>query len=507
MNKLTFRLKIFVFFMLMGLSSFALAITSSELSESDWKSIRIDAQNFVARESPPAVWPFARILSVKNTKKVIAHYFPAFPLSMDNKLTGQDYYQRQFLRTAGESGKYKAQRGYLRERPLPTMVWDKQRAKQTNLAIEILRAESIGIDAFGIDLLQIGKGQHWDTALMLLDTTNHVSNGFRIVPEPDMSALKNVSEDDLVEGLTIFYRHPSSYHLADGRLLVIPFLAEAVPPEFWKAVVDRMVKQGTPIAFLPDFLNQATAASYAAFSYGMTFWGGRDPNSTKSYVGAAAKFASLGKLSIMLPVASQDYRPKNSMTWEARNTENFRVQWEAVMNSGADYAHLLTWNDYSESTEISPSSGTQFLFYDLSRYYIQRFKTGKAPTIQKDALYFSFRRQIFDPQDTSLGGEMKHAGTTPLANDVEVVAMLTTPATLEIKLQERNHYFQLEAGFQVVRVPAVPGKVKLILLRNGKRLLVKESDWQIDAYPQKHDALYVGGSTSRNFITVPETIE
>ena len=42
----------------------------------------------------------------KSSKKVFAHYFYPFPLSIDNKAPSNDYYNTQYLITNGESNKW-----------------------------------------------------------------------------------------------------------------------------------------------------------------------------------------------------------------------------------------------------------------------------------------------------------------------------------------------------------------------------------------------------------------
>jgi hypothetical protein len=68
-----------------------------------------------------------------------------------------------------------------------------------------------------------------------------------------------------------------------------------------------------------------------------------------------------------------------------------------VLETHPSFVRMITWNDNGEATEFAPSSSSQFLFYDLSAYYIQWYKSGRAPAIIRDATYYSHRTQIFDP--------------------------------------------------------------------------------------------------------------
>ncbi len=127
----------------------------------------------------------------------------------------------------------------------------------------------------------------------------------------------------------------------------------------------------------------------------------------------------------MEAIAPQDAQPKTSIFWESLNTELFRRCWMKAIREKAQYAHVITWNDYSEATEIEPSSGTQFLFYDLSAYFISWFKLGRPPRIIRDTIYYSHRRQILNPGSPPRPDDkpLKLLGRGPVQNRVEMIGM------------------------------------------------------------------------------------
>ncbi|HEY6256410.1 MAG TPA: endo-1,3-alpha-glucanase family glycosylhydrolase, partial [Xanthobacteraceae bacterium] len=161
----------------------------------------------------------------------------------------------------------------------------------------------------------------------------------------------------------------------------------------------------------------------------------------------------------------------------------------------------VTWNDYSESTEVAPSSGTQFVFFDLATYFIAWFKLGRSPKIIRDAIYYLHRRQLvtpgvpYIPSDTPL----HLAGPTPIQNKIELLAMLTKPATMQIEIAGHTFESSANAGMASLLAPARPGRPVFRILRNGRVELEKQSDWEIVAHPDRDDTLYVGGSTTRKF--------
>ncbi len=472
-----------------------------------WDELANVARGFVDRESPDNVWPFERAdpaVLAKAERKVFCHYFTPFPLSFDNKPPDADYYRRQYLERGGEGGKFAHVGGYLRERPLSAGVLPGAHWQATNAVIDILRAHKIGADGFGVDLQQLGSGRYWDNATALFGAAQASGTGFRILIEPDADILRSVQPDELIRSVIALGRHPAAYRLADGRLLLAPFAPEERPVAYWQAVLDGLQRAGVAAAFLPVFNNlRAHAAAFAPICYGMSAWGERDPESVDADAAADVWRRMKGEPAVwMEAIAPQDARPKASIFWECANTELFRAAWMKAIRKNAQYAHIITWNDYSEATEIEPSSGVQFVFYDLSAYYISWFKLGRAPRILRDTIYYTHRREIFATGHPPVPDDkpMRQLGRGALRNDVEMVALLTRPATLLIRQGEAVQRLEANAGLSVLRAPARLGRPEFQIVRDGKPVVEKQSDWIINGHPDAEDPLYVGGSTNRAFV-------
>ena len=54
----------------------------------------------------------------------------------------------------------------------------------------------------------------------------------------------------------------------------------------------------------------------------------------------------------MAPIAIQDFRPKNKWWSESRNSLAYRTFWESAIKGGSDFIQIITWNDFSEHTQI-----------------------------------------------------------------------------------------------------------------------------------------------------------
>jgi hypothetical protein len=122
---------------------------------------------------------------------VFAHYFPPYPISIDNADPASDYYARNYLDPNGEGGKHLAYGGLLRDRPIGREPlggdW-----RSTDLRTEVDQAADAGIDGFTLDLMS-WSGQNWDTAVRLMQAAASAKRGFTVVPNLDAIAARVAS--------------------------------------------------------------------------------------------------------------------------------------------------------------------------------------------------------------------------------------------------------------------------------------------------------------------------
>jgi hypothetical protein len=398
------------------------SVADTDAGQIPWPEIGRIAREFVSQESPPTVFPFERPSSAvlaNSSRKVFAHYFPFFVLSYENLPLDRDHWT-QFLSKGGESGKWAFAGGFTRERPLTPVPWQSPYWREINAAVDIIRAQLVGIDGFGVDLTQIEMPRAPDQVRVIYDCAAALAPDFRLVLEPDGDILKLASPSQMASMLMKLASYPNIFRLPDGRVLLLPFGPNGESPEYWHDVVRRLEDGGEKIAFIPDLVGLiGNADRFAPISTGISYWGSRDPITADSPpIRKAIEAAKVnGKIWIQ-PVAPQDARPKSMILWEAGNTTLFRDLWGQAADFKAQYVHIITWNAYAEATEIAPSSGTQFLFYDLTAYYVAWFKTGSPPAIVTDAIYYSHRIEIFDIDDPrSTGGLLfRNLGKTPVRN-------------------------------------------------------------------------------------------
>jgi hypothetical protein len=492
----------------------------------DWREVARLARAEVERESPPDVMPFVRASGLapgNRPRLVFVHYFPFFQNSFDNRPPGEDVWTTSFLDRDGEGGKWRAVGGLARERPLPagappTWLPPQPYWREVDIAVDILRARRMGADGFGLDLVSTASGpafkaEAWSQVQTICRAAVAVAPGFEIMLEPDTDVLAQASAREIADTVRDLARCPAAARAPDGRLLLVPFAPEHRPGGFWREVIADLREAGVGVFFVPDLVSagpvpEAVAASPAAasavkISDGLTDWGFRDLARLDAQRAAPLRHTTTPTW--MQPVAPQDARPKVAAFSEADNTEMFRASWQEVFRQDADYVHLITWNDYGESTEVAPSTGTQFLFYDLNRYFIDWYKAGAPPRIIRDAIYYSHRTQIFDPAHPPCPGDRPFAehGTSPVRNRVEMVALLTAPAELEIQIGDQHERRAFGAGMAALTAPARPGRPVFRILRENRTVVETVSNWTIDTAPAVANPVYFGGSSTRPFVKIP----
>ncbi len=490
-------------------------VAAAQPSRAEWEVIRKIAERFVDHESPPGVWPFRNpspAVLASSPRWTLAHYFPPYPLSLDNLPADRDRYNDALLDPAGAHGWFTAIGGYLRDRPLPAGPWKSRDWREIDDAIEILRAERIGIDGFACDLLRVAPERDfnaWDEINLLMRTAEAVAPRFRIIIAPDSVALRSLPASRLAAAIAALAQYPSAGRLKDGRLIVSPFAPEVLGVGYWHAVLDDLETRNVPVAFIPVLLAwRRAAAEFAPISDAMSAWGERDADAVKNgafggFETAMAPYTTRE----MMPVGPQDVRPKSERFWESRNIDAYRLLWMRAIARGARFVQIVTWNDYSETSGIAPSAGTQFLFYDLTAYFNDWHKTGTPPAILRDAIAYCERTEIIPNTTRSIANApMQRVERTPLSNRIEMLAFLTAPAMLEITLGNHVWHDDAPAGFTVFSIPAKAGRPTFALARNGRVVLRVTSAWEIHQSFTIENPAYFGGSSTRPFIAVPPFI-
>jgi hypothetical protein len=420
----------------------------------------------------PLTMPSADVL-FNSPKKVFAHYFYPFPVSIDNAASANDYYNGQYLNRHGESDKWLRQGGFLRQRPLGVSRSSDPAWRQRNMESEVRRAIARGITGFTFDVMSLDQATNSNSPLHLMLAAAHaVDSRFKIVVMPDISALGS-DADAVVKIIASVAQSPAAYRLGNGRLVASAFDAGLNLPIWWEIVMSRLGAQGINVAFVPTLLGWTQFAdAFAALSYGYGNWGTATAASGLAMGGdPQIVHDTYGKI-YMMPVDPQQFRPKSFVYWEAGNSSAFREAWTSSIDGGADWVQLVTWNDFSESSEIAPYTDATLRrdigtgYYDLTGFYAAWFLTGKQPAITHDVLYYFYRRESTTAAGPAQSQKDYIANGIP-QDRIELLAFLGSPGELKITTGGASYFRKAAAGITSFKVSAEPGSPVFTLSRNG----------------------------------------
>ncbi len=531
-----------------------------------------------------SAWPFERppVSELRTSgKKVFLHYQFAFPLWIHRPFDPSDdydYYDQHWLNPDGDNGNTgpngtAGHGSFLRERPLPYLHSSTPDWVRKNLQEEVRRAAALGVDGFAA-IVEAESGAYYQFVFDLMDAAAAVDPGFKIMLEPDMDNAWTSNPNKLATVIQAMGAHPAAYKIGT-QLVVAPFHAENVSylrapaptlagslsgipcvlgtcvgsvlidilntllggavlnnaygsqarsASWWSQWKQLMSLKGVDVALIPIFAewwNHIDSYKNVSYAYGDWATGSGVSCSQPDWRNAPATLHPLG-VKWMAPVRSQDVRPKTGSYWEARNSQCARLTWENAIYGDADLIDVVTWNDYSETTEMAPSSKTQYAFYDLAAYYVTWFKKGAAnpPAITKDVLYYFHRKHSSDAvplQDSQhqYGGPFTRIdgwSGDGKASEIEVVGILKSPGTLQIGFAGVPVASKpVAGGIQSLTTPLTlssTGTPQFRLLRNGSPVLLENTDasgWfnsaaSISNNIEFEELIYHAGGNSRTFV-------
>lgn len=331
----------------------------------------------------------------------------------------------------------------------------------------------------------------------------------------------------------------------DGKFVLSAFGADLWPSGltntkedrkvFWTRCIERMEANGVPVFFAPTFLstwtNYASDAGWNAIVDLYSTWGDRDPTTLASDTvrnrrAAGTCFSTYNK-EYMFSVTPGDFRTRDRKTesdgtvnygviWEEGGFDALEESWRTAIGFGNDpslyrkskIAHYVTWDDYGEHSHLNNSVHNGEALSDYARYWLEWYKTGVEPTILRDVLYIRHRIQPYtgvtytgfpEPGKTTLIKQTKfigdrsdaEKGNTPIRNEVNMRALLTEPAKIEVLFDGVVvHTQDCSKGHNRIVTPLRDGIVSMRSIRNGVTTASVTSNAPINMTSQPFQDLY-----------------
>jgi glucan endo-1,3-alpha-glucosidase len=163
------------------------------------------------------------------------------------------------------------------------------------------------------------------------------------------------------------------------------------------------------------------------------------------------------------------------------------LQWKSIVRQQPDWVEIVTWNDFAESyicpvaahrlpESVPPwlkSKNSHAGYLELTRYYIDWYKTGRQPPL-KDSLFWFYR--VHPKGAVAKDDRPVKALHGDVQDVVYLTAMMTAPAELRVTSGRTTTVHPLAAGIQHLRVPFRVGAQRFAVYRGGKEVVAGDGD-------------------------------
>lgn len=369
---------------------------------------------------------------------------------------------------------------------------------------EIREAQAAGIDGFALNVGAWDDVQtYYKTRVGLLyDAAEQLGTGFKLFFSVDYEDPTNI-----VNMVQAYAQRTNTFHY-QGKVVLSSFGHNDVLSKGWvgvdwtNTVVPLLAARGINVFFIPHFWPdpvqelpnysdaQGILRKYGTLLNGLFLFGAAGlpyqlAQCNSNYTLAAQQAGKISMASVTPHYWGCAQPTLGRRYFEFDGGEGMALQWQSIITNQPDWVEIVTWNDFNESTYVSPvgDPGQYFSgvatprrychagFLELSKRYISWYKTGQPPGIDSDALYYFYRTHPLnaaasltnDPPVTWLLGNVR--------DTVYATTLLTSPAQLEIDSGTLSTTNSLPSGLSSVRTPFAPGPQKFTLWRNGTQVV------------------------------------
>jgi glucan endo-1,3-alpha-glucosidase len=247
-----------------------------------------------------------------------------------------------------------------------------------------------------------------------------LGTGFKLFFSADFAGSHppGIFESYVRDMIQTYGHHPNQFRV-DGRTVMSTFGGELGVA--WKKDILAPLKAAGHDVFLVPFFyprpqvtelpDEATVRQHyrrwADLVDGMFFFGGAGtaPQLAASNAAYARVLREAGKVSMcsFSPMYWGSVQPDRRY-YETCGGEGVELQWKSIIRERPDWVEIVTWNDFAESyicpvavyrppESVPPwlkSKSSHAGYLELTRYYIDWYKTGRQPP-WKDSLFWFYR--------------------------------------------------------------------------------------------------------------------
>jgi glucan endo-1,3-alpha-glucosidase len=384
-------------------------------------------------------------------------------------------------------------------------------------AKDIANAKAAGIDGFALNM-----GSDWWQAARVADAYAAATEagGFTMFLSLDMTAMGCGSVTDaatLVALVTTFGRS-SAQTKHNGKVLVSTFSGEncnfgqGSTSDGWNVMFKQPLKLvGTDIFFVPSVFSDPSTFASASWMDGELNWNSGWPMSASPLDTSSDEryAAALGSKEYMPAISPFFFTHFPTWGWNKNwiyRSDDFLYarRWEQViaMRDTVKFTEILTWNDYGESSYISPTvgalpSGSEVwvdgfphdALLDVTQYYAAAFKTGVYPAVTQDKVIWWARPH--PKAATATSDYMPRPSRWEETEDnVYALVFSTGDGVVTMTSGSNKETYAVSAGLNKIKLGMSAGSVTIKLTRNGSNVF---------SYDSTGEFTYTNSPTTYNF--------
>mgnify|MGYP001016929192 CR=1 FL=1 len=385
---------------------------------------------------------------------------------------------------------------------------------------DIQEAQRRGLDGFALNCGGwTAKEPHYKArTLLLYEAAKQLGTDFKLFLSADYCC--GLSLDETADMIRTFQDHPNQFRY-QGKPVLSTFSGAGADNTQGRALIDFLNREfpdghgGRNVVFVPFFYPRPNITELPTQTHvdqvfdtfpdldGFFLFGAAGTGEALAQCNALAaqKWRGAGKL--YMAGLTPFYRGLggNYRVFETKGFGALRAEWLAAIENDANWVEIVTWNDWGEASYVGPCEAnlwggnwgtlpSHVGYLDASRYYLDWFKHGAPPAIERDSLYYFYRPHSKDLQGRRKPKEdfpERPSGADRLIDAVWVTCYLTAPATLTMTCGEATETRELVAGPNDLQLPCALGTPRFVLMREGKVVLERTGE------------LAIGTDTSTNF--------
>ena len=391
---------------------------------------------------------------------------------------------------------------------------------------DIQDAQAAGVDGFALNCGEWNSpGAAWyytNRVAMLYQAAAQLGTGFKFFFSVD-----DANTNDILAMISAYANNTNSFRY-NGKLVVSTFGGTSV--NWQNSVFAPLKSAGIDVFFVPNFSPaQWTSNSvsvvlntYSNILDGLFYFAAGTASAvTNANLAYRQACQAAGKL--FMAGYSPSYWgyawPTNTGRpyYETQGGEGTIAEWQWIIANQPDWVEIITWNDYNESTYITPVSNPERYenelgsptphrychagYLELSKRYITWYKTGQEPPINQDALYYFYRTHYTNAvaSDTKDYPIYFWPSNGPVQDVIYTTVCLTNAAQLVISSGGTLTTNSLPAGISNQRTPFASGTQIFALLRAGTQVCSTQGPnvlAQITNYDYFTASGYVYGATN-----------